>query len=121
MSTNQAAPSEFDFGGRDPNLSKIRVVVHRDERGKIAMLLYCRHDDGMVVGAVQGNVAAFGENPANVVQRVFLSLEFAQKWMERCCRFYLNREDVDFLTESAAVDAPLVTPVGQRGVPPRRM
>ncbi len=77
--------------------------------GAIPITTFAKIDDGMVIGASQGALAQFGEDPRETIQRAFTSHELANRWLKVQCKLYAGREDVDFVERT--VESPLVIPV----------
>lgn len=52
---------------------------------------------GLIIGDVNGNIGAFGEDPNDRLIRQFIDYESGLEWMKSKCREYVGREDLDFL------------------------
>lgn len=62
-----------------------------------AFALFARAEDHMVIGAVRGAEAMFGEDPKNATTRTFLDTDSAMAWLKLQCCELIGRYDVDFV------------------------
>ena len=57
------------------------MVNHRTQQGLITV--FARKEDGMVVGSVMGTVVQLGEDPGQIVTRVFVDRDAALRWIKQ--------------------------------------
>jgi len=78
-------------------MTKFILRRYRSDQG--TLILFGREDNGMVIGAVRETEVQFGEEPAKIVVRAFLTHEQAVDWAKQQCRLYAGRDDIEFTVE----------------------
>lgn len=81
-------------------LAKIVMQTHRNERGDVVAVAFAREDTGLIIGAAAGQSARFGIG-GGVQEWFFLDQHHAERFLKDCCREYLQRPDIDFLTQES--------------------
>jgi hypothetical protein len=107
MTTTEMSPSLQEALGSLPEpvgLAKIIIQTLRDERGALAGVAFARADSGMIIGAAKAGATQFGHGPIDT--KYFISQTHAVEYVKELCRTYLDRGDVDFLSQEG--DVPLI-------------
>ena len=68
---------------------KFLIIHYRDQH----LTLLARADDGMYVGSVKQNMAAFGEDQATATRRIFVDEECALMWLKKTAALAYAKED----------------------------
>jgi len=117
MTTTEMSPSLQEALGSLPEpegLAKIIIQTLRDEHGVLFGVAFAQADSGMIIGAAQAGALQFGRGPIDT--NYFIYQTHAVEYGKNLCRIYLDREDVDFLTQEG--DMPLI--LAGRGNPGQR-
>ena len=99
-------------------LAKMVLQTHRDERGNKLGIVAGRADDGFIIGSAFKGVLRFGHSDMTL-EHYYLDQNYAEQALKRVCRLYLDRMDVDFMTQDAP-DIIIVGPVAPQSNHGRR-